>query len=225
MAGIPILVALIIEGYISKFKGFGIELESKLNAPLKRSELIVESRNVIEDDLNEEDRSRLASDVMGRAGEMEKASVRALKRKTDEDPGLIKNTQRLSFVMGKENYYTQYAIQDYLQILENVKYLEVRERNGDLECVLPKEAISQRGEGGFVSALEGNTVKTEYQGIAIYDSVGADETLSTILEKFLSKELPFLPVTENRKLVGIIEKDYLFYVKNGWWHPNCNNAW
>jgi len=88
VAGVPLLLALVAGGYIGKFKGFGIELESKLKSPVRSIDL-------------------KATDAMADLRGNEKESTERLPDFTNEQ---IKRTKRLSFISGKRNYYGTNAI-------------------------------------------------------------------------------------------------------------------
>ena len=92
ISGLPILIALIVGGYIHKFKGFGIELETSLKNPIGQVNLI-------------------ATDVLESISGRDKGSISSVEKLPSSE--LIKY-HRLSFVNGKRNYYDEYIFcEDY----------------------------------------------------------------------------------------------------------------
>ena len=100
----PLLFALITGGYIKRFKGFGIELESQLKNPIKNTTLLV-------------------SDVIDELPSDEKKSNKYLAYISQETRNKI---ERLSFNLGNKNYYNTYVIKEYLRAMPNIKYFEFR---------------------------------------------------------------------------------------------------
>lgn len=105
VAATPIIVALIIAGYISKFKFSGMELE-------------MVGQKEVEDFpfLNNQTTDILTGTRMG-----EKLSVDELLTKDKSDREVV---TVLSFELRLRNYYTAQAIETYLELMPNVRYFE-----------------------------------------------------------------------------------------------------
>ncbi|MFT5282401.1 MAG: hypothetical protein ACI94Z_001228 [Yoonia sp.] len=111
---LPILIALVVGGYIAKFKGFGIELEGKLEAPVNSIQL-------------------KATDAIEEFPGNEKESMPDLFRVSETHRFAAK---RLSFNLDKKNYYGLHAIEEYISALPNIEYFEVKRANGEFVCLL-----------------------------------------------------------------------------------------
>jgi hypothetical protein len=117
MVGVPLLVGLIAGGYITKFKGFGVELETRLKNPVTVLRL------------------KAVDAIMFLHGD-EKQSAGRLKNLSEQQ---IKNTKRLSFITGRINYYGIEAIAEYLRTFRNLEYIEIKKESHEFVCLIPVE--------------------------------------------------------------------------------------
>ena len=199
ISGAPLLVALIAGGYIAKFKGFGIELESKLNSPVKTLTL-------------------KATDVIAGIAGDNKQSVDRLPNFTDDQ---IERTKRLSFISGRDNYYGTDAIIRYMEKLRNLEYLEVKTESGEFICLLPASEFKSNNENRcnveishnkvsrFRRALEENKVTKDYSHVCIKLTVGQDEGLLDVLQKLrnINQKIAVV-VNSDGQFIGILtERD------------------
>lgn len=193
VAGVPLLIALIVGGYITKFKGFGIELESKLNTPIRTLSL-------------------KATDAIVSLPETEKQSERYLESLTQDQ---INRTKRLSFIANKRDYYNTYHVEMYLRKLHHLEYLEVKRENEEFVCLIPiKElnideindvsfGIEQIDK--FINALRENKVVSTYRHVCIDLTVRQDEGLISVLEKLRNANRKDVVVVDSeRKFVGLL---------------------
>ena len=205
------LVALIAGGYIKKFKGFGLELESKLQAPVASLDLKV---------------SDAITDMPGG----EKESVHRLHNLSDAE---IKNIKRLSFVLEKKNYYGAHAIMEYLQALKYLEFIEVKKQSGKFVCLIPISAFQNTGECNnniekynydrvkrFRIALEQKTLLSEFSGVCVSTTVKHNDGLIGVLELLrinnsefaivVSPEGEFIGTVTSREIEKRIADDVLY---------------
>jgi len=189
IVGIPILLGLITGGYIHKFKGFGIELETLLENPIGEINLI-------------------ATDVLRGIPGDEKKSLEYLRKLSKKEKAEI---QRLSFVSQKPNYYKNNVIVRYIEQLHKLEYIEVKKDDGTFVSLLPVKALMEGDQpsrnkiGVFIEALEQDRLKEKFPNDAIMDSVKIDDSIIDILPKIRSSRQGVLPVvSEKGILAGVI---------------------
>lgn len=191
VAAVPLLIALFAGGYIKKFKGFGIELESLLQNPIGRVSLI-------------------ATDVLEGLPVHEKGTYRQLQRLSDEKRAQVK---RLSFTILKRDYYGADAIRAYLDGLPNLEYFEVKKVDGSFLYLIPVEIFKDMpdmpnmyiGLDRFIMAIEENSIVEMFGESAIDESVVEDESLVGIVPKIRASKFGVLPVvSESGRLIGIV---------------------
>jgi len=188
IAGIPVLLGLLAGGYITKFKGFGIELETLLENPLGEINLI-------------------ATDVLhGIPGE-QKQSLMYLQ---ELSPKKRAEVQRLSFISERRDYEED-TIVKYIEQLPRLEYIEVKKDNSTFVSLLPAKIFMEGDQPNhnniraFISALKEGRVKEKFPDEAITDSVKTDDSVVNILPKVRSSRHGLLPViSEKGYLVGII---------------------
>jgi hypothetical protein len=166
-AGLPLLVGFVVGGYITKFKGFGLELESKLRSPVVTLNLT-------------------ATSSMATLPGDEKLSVSRLDDFTEDQ---VDRTKRLSFITGRLDHYDPSAIISYLTALQNLEYFEVKKETGEFVCLVPvlefKRRTNQNNENKFsyhevqrfVAALEANKVSIDYSHVCVSLTVSQDTSL------------------------------------------------
>lgn len=189
ISGLPILIALIVGGYIHKFKGFGIELETSLKNPIGQVNLI-------------------ATDVLESISGRDKGSISSVEKLPSSE--LIKY-QRLSFVNGKRNYYDEYAIERYIELLPMLKYIEIKQSNGKFFGLMPAELLKKNGRpnsqkiSSFIKGIEDKDLSERFGDNIIFEAVDSDTSVLKLLPKVRSSKFQFLPVTTiNGYLSGII---------------------
>jgi hypothetical protein len=192
---LPVLVGLFVSGYISKFKGFGIELESKLEAPVSSIQLT-------------------ATDAVDELPGNEKESVGDLHQITERQK---REARRISFNLDKKNYYGSHAIEKYIDTLPNIEYLEVKKENGEFVCLLPISLFKVDKEYGvevntkyeainrFRISLDENTVLSEFSEAVITLTVQSSSSLIEVLRTLRTNDSYVAAVvSKERKLVGVI---------------------
>lgn len=188
VAGVPLLIALIAGGYIKRFKGFGIELESLLRNPIGRVNVI-------------------ATDVLEGLPFHEKGTYDQLQRLSDKNREKIK---RLSFISGKKDYYGPDAVNEYLEGLPYLEYFEVKKADGCFLYIIPvdifKSAQNMHGMlERFIRAMEENNIAEIFGDDAIGESVAEEESLVSIVPKIRENKFSVLPVVSSSgRLIGIV---------------------
>lgn len=197
VAGVPLLIALVAGGYIGKFKGFGLELESKLRSPVRSLDL-------------------KATDAITSLRGDEKESTARLPDFTNDQ---IERTKRLSFVSGRRQYYGTNAIYRYLKKLRNLDYLEVKRETGEFLCLVPVEEFKKQNDincnepvgysdreiDRFRIALEKNDVCSTYSNTCIDLIVKQDEGLIEVLKKLRNTNKDAaVAVDSEKRFVGLI---------------------
>lgn len=194
VAGIPILVALLAGGFISKFKGFGIELEGELRTPVDEGSFI-EAPDVL----------LQASDIAEQAEEIAKASLDQLYQLVPEKREKVK---RLRFVM--RGHYVREVIQEYFRELPNLQFLEIRDQSDILRCILPKQAINATNIQTFVDALREETVPQDFRPVSVNIPILPKDNLLVAIEKLRNSGLESLPVLDGTKVVGLLDRSSAF---------------
>ncbi len=186
---LPILIALIVGGYIHKFKGFGIELETSLKNPIGQVNLI-------------------ATDVLESISGTEKGSTSSIEALSDSER---LKYQRLSFVIGKRNYYGENAIERYIELLPMLKFIEIKKSDGKFFGLMPAELLKENGRpnyqkiNNFIKGIEEKDLSERFGDNIILEAVLIDTSILKLLPKARSSKFQFLPVTtKNGYLAGII---------------------
>jgi hypothetical protein len=185
VAGIPILVALIVGGYIVKFKGFGLEIETRLKNPLGISNLKVMDAQEAKPGQEKEDLHVLEGmTVSGRAAK-----------------------ERLMMYTGRNNY-VDWAVHEYLVALPNLQFIEIRDEKERFGCLIPIDIVKNAQDTKkLVDAISNNRVTSEFPQ-AETEYVKTTDNLLTILPKVRESKHGWLPVVKDRKIfIGIITKE------------------
>lgn len=189
VSGIPILIALIIGGYITKFKGFGIELETLLQNPIDRVDLV--ALDAVEE-LNGED----------------KRSLEYLENLSKQAKGRI---QRLSFNIDKRRYYISDIVIEYLRELKNLKFIELKSIKGAFLGLFPVENLKEANKvdlkkiNEFINSLSEGNFLNKFKDDIIQDKIKDTDSLIDVLPRLRESKLDILPVvTKGNRFLGII---------------------
>ena len=190
VSAIPLIIALIIGGYIKSFKGFGFELETTLKEPLSYFDLAT-------------------SMALSSIGRMDKRSVEDLLQKEDI---ARRKVSRLRFILSNKNY-GESVIRNYMQYLPNLEYFEIIHANGAFICLIPISIFLNRqdppndGITTFISALENNRISNFYNDVMIpSNSIEEDMNLLEVLQTMRDKRLETAAVVnKNRIALGVIK--------------------
>jgi hypothetical protein len=166
VATLPLLLALIFGGYVKVIKGFGIELEMRIEEP------------IISLDLN-------ATEVLTSSPSIEKRYIEDLERLSADRKRKI---ARLRFISGRPNYYSFNAISAYIRQLPNLEYFEVIRPSGTFICLVPiylfreNEEIQMNELTRFVNALQDNRIPRLYSQDITTFSVRSEQSIVEVLE-------------------------------------------
>ncbi|MEM9283391.1 MAG: hypothetical protein AAGA96_16330 [Verrucomicrobiota bacterium] len=171
VASFPMVLGLFIAGYITRFKGFGVELESQLNKTSIAS-IDLTARDAVADIPGDEKRS------MGYLNDLSRDR--------------IDSTQWLRFESGRSGY-TSRGVYEYIERLTNLQFLEILRPDGSFVAFIPIDAVKTVEHGDvvpdrralekFVGALEDDNVPAEFRREVITTQVGNNEGLISVLTK------------------------------------------
>lgn len=189
VASIPLIIAILRSNLIRKFKGFGFELETRLQEPVGRINLV--AVNALMD---------LPSD--------EKQSHAYLKNLSDTKRMQI---QRLTLREGRREYYKVPVLYEYIRYLPNLRYLEVLSNEGNFIALIPielfrtEEFIDEQKLHMFVELLANNEVANFLPHSIIRDTISESENLIDALPIVRKSKYGLLPViSHNGNMLGVI---------------------
>jgi len=197
LAGVPVLVGLIAGGYIKKFKGFGVELETVLERPVT-------------------DLSLVATDAMFTLSGDMKEGIERLRYLTREQ---IEGTKRLGFISGRPHYYIPEAVHEYFNALSYLEYIEIKKEPGEFISLIPMGVFREQPTGDrlnekkfnpreiahLVYALETNTVLKEYEAVSIDTTVQKNTDLLMALKTLHgSRKKMAAVIDENHRFIGLL---------------------
>lgn len=196
IAIMPILVALFVGGYITKFKGFGVELESALKETVSTSIELKASEAI--------------ADILGD----EKQSMAYLR---DMSIPKALSIRWLVFELGRKNYYSPQSIKTYLTKLSNIDFLDIRTKKGQFVCYLPKKYFKKEDAAiqdglfdmdkirQFIVSLENEEIEEKYAGIAISVAVKSTDNLMQVLKTLRDENVNMAAVTsEQGRYLGVL---------------------
>jgi len=189
VAGVPLLAALIVGGYIKSFKGFGVELEASLSKPVTNIELTA---------------TEAMDDVLGD----EKRSINYLHGLSLRER---KSISRLVLVQGRIDYYRPHALDTYLHELTGLKYIEIRNQQGQFVALIPISEfkhgakINNNQLGEFIHVLEQSQVLQRYSKSVITVHITKDTGLIESLKVMRRHRIQQLVVLdENGDFQGLL---------------------
>lgn len=197
IAILPIILSLFIGGFITRFKGFGVELESTLKAP-------VASLNLT------------ASDAVADIPGDEKQSFMYLERLSYEKK---QGTRWLLFRSGKKNYYTASGIEMYMKEFPNLEYFEIKSESGDFICFIPVSVFKMTDKNNiieinyenlqkFIRAIEENNITVIFSESAITLKISSEQGLVEVLKVMRAEKAHFAAViSPSGKYVGVVFAD------------------
>ena len=187
VAGVPLLAALIVGGYIKSFKGFGVELEASLNKPVTNLELS-------------------ATEAMEEVQGDEKRSLSFLQNLKEK-----RRISRLVLFQGRSNCYHPHVLDRYLHELRGLKYIEIRNSSQKFVALIPIKEFKRGGSindkplDDFIRVLEQSQVLQRYSTSLITAYVTEDTGLIESLKIMRRKRLQQLVVLdENEVFKGVL---------------------
>lgn len=202
LSGIPILVGLVYSGIIKTLKIFDIELEMNLGEKL--------------------DPNLIGKVTVFPSNEVTKSSMRFLFELPED---VKKNVQRLRFILGKQNYYDEYVVQEYLKELRNLRFLEIIDSEGKFIGLIPAKSLKSRHDRDrefenqyltkLIRSIETKTVIEAFNNM-ITDTVTNEDSLVEAFSKINSSKQgkrigmndQILPVTNKEgEMVGLVSRN------------------
>ncbi len=190
----PALFSLIIGGYIGKFKGFGVELESAIKAPITSLDLT-------------------ASDALADIPGDEKKSMNYLDNMSRSKANSIR---WLLFISGKRDCYGEWAVKEYLRRLPNLEFFEIRSKSGEIICFIPIEAFKTNMENiddqfdsnrirSFIEAINEDSVPSEFADLSITLRIQSNAGLVDVLKRMRSENTKLAAViSETGRYIGVV---------------------
>lgn len=192
VAGVPILVSLIVGGYIRKFKGLGVEIETRLKSKIGTTDL-------------------LATDALEHIEGADKGTLSFLYDTPTEE---LSKRERLKLVEGRRDYYNVFAFSLYLERLVNLKFLEIQDQVGRFRYLVSIRAFKSNAEirentiNDFLNNLANRTVLPQIEEFVEFNTIKTTEKLLSILPKVRDSKLGCLPVLDDQKhLLGVVTKE------------------
>lgn len=194
VAVLPLLVALFAGGFITRFKGFGVELETTLKAPV--ASLNLTASDIVADISCDEKRSSIYLD--GLSTEKKLAP------------------RWLLFRSGRKKYYTPDGVKKYLSELPNIEYFEIKSESGKFVCFIPISVFrSLPGNDNMdydklklqklIDAIEEDNVPNTFSDSAITLKVPSEQGLVDVLRKLRSEKAGFAAVVSpSGKYLGVV---------------------
>jgi hypothetical protein len=189
VASVPLLLVILNSNIIKKFKGFGIELETRLHEQVGNIKLIAVDA---------------LYDVPGRT----KQSVDYLRSMPATERCSI---QRLTFQSGLREYYRLEAVKEYLRALPNLKYFEIVNEDGKFIAILSAKSfktetyIDDIRLQAFLNDLQENSIVDHFGEILVTEKIEDNEDLLEALSKVRRSRFEYLPVvTNDGYLLGVL---------------------
>jgi hypothetical protein len=187
VSAIPILITIIVGGYIKVFKGFGVELEMRIKEPIKSLDFV-------------------ATDVYISLEGISKQTIAEIDRISIDRK--LKIT-RLQFISNLRHYYESFAISVYMQELPNLEYFEIVGNHGQFICLLPINIFKRQNENelySFISTLEDDRVLQVFGNSAITFTIGQNQSIIEVLETLRAHMLEVAVVQDDKgKVLGLIK--------------------
>lgn len=191
VAALPIIVVLFAGGYITKFSGFGIILESTLKSPIF--------------DNTDKSPVQIISNIAG-----------GLKRTDDALKTLSRKeklaTRYLRFVSG-QSVYRYDIVATYLKALPNLYFFEVVDSNNYFVYLLPIEALVTDDSDSaydeekikkFVDSIALNKVPSGFTPKAITTTLAPDTDLIMVLKKMRDDGIRYIGIVRpNGEYLGV----------------------
>jgi hypothetical protein len=194
VASIPLIIAILRSNLIRKFKGFGFELETRLQEPVGRINLL--AVNALMDLPGDEKQSRVYLEHLSNTKRMQ--------------------IQRLTLREGRREYYRVPVLYEYILQLPNLKYFEVLSNEGNFVALIPVELfglegfIDEQKLHKFVELLANNEIANFLHHSIIRDTISENENLIDALPIVRKSKYGLLPViSHNGNMLGVITTELI----------------
>lgn len=152
----------------------------------------------------------------------DKESTGRLANFTDDK---INKTKRLSFITGKSNYYGSSAVKEYLKVLRNIEFLELKKENGEFICLVPVGEFKKKYQENnindnnnisnnrfdfneiedFIESVENMNTRAKYKSVCVDTTVKQDSNLVDVLLQLRKSNKPSAVVIDgDGGFVGLI---------------------
>lgn len=186
---IPILVGLFSGGYITSFKGLGIEIEAALQEPVK-------------DRIKLKATEAKAAEVLSSSSRKLKQTITHLQQLTADER---KSIQRITF---KNNYqwYSAVAVKEYIKLLPNASIIEiVDDKLRFLGAIRTKDIKGL--EGLFVEAVKAGNIKEKFIQDYVTKYIDSDISAIQALKIIKDNKLGFLPMLNgDHTMKGVVTR-------------------
>jgi len=196
---IPLILALIISGYLKSFKGFGLEVviqDTTINKAQQEFGLGLKKVGVIDGIKDVE--------AIERKQTTESAAREQLDSLEEGSPEKFRTINVLLLKNGVS--YEIGALKQYLTRLNKLKFIEIVDKDGKFLFLLPLNEVgfSDESQKRFLEALQTEQINSIYKNDTITETVSLDDSLRKVMNKFTEAGSNYLPVIENDKLKYII---------------------
>lgn len=189
VSGAPLLIALFVGGYVTSFKGFGVELEAKLKRPVEEMEL----------------GATTSAEAARETENVEKGGISALVGMAEAERRRIK---RLSFIEGRKGYYGPRAIRAYLQHLNQIEFIEIKDKRGKFIALIPAAYLEEENRVlKLIESIEDSDVVSQFQEVAITEVIREDLNLVDALKAMRKERLKRIVVVDfSQRFVGVLSR-------------------
>lgn len=184
---LPVLIVMFTGGYISSFKGFGIEIEASLKEPVE-NRITLAARKAIVGDISEQ-----------------KGTLAHLYELSEEEKNSI---ERLQF-KNKYPSYASDAVKQYLKILPKLEYIELLDdKSKFIGVMLASDLLGK--EEQFVTSLESGNILIDFSKLIVTHYVDSNTSAIDTLDRMRRNNEKFLPLlNSNHSMEGVVTESSL----------------
>jgi len=192
ISAFPILIGLFLGGYITSFKGLGIEIEASLREPVSTIVPLVAKK------------AKAASALIGETSTL-KGSVTHLLSLPEEEKRSI---ERLVF-KNKYPSYSSKAIKTYINNLSNLEYIELLDENSKfIGVMLASDLIGK--ESQFVDSLRSGNILIDFSKFIVTNYVDSNTSALDALDRMRRNNAKYLPLlNESHTMEGVVTESSL----------------
>jgi CBS domain-containing protein len=188
----PILIGLFAGGYITSFKGLGIEIEASLQKPV--SKIVTLAAKEV----------KVATAIVGENSGL-KNSVEHLSNLSEKEKNSI---ERLIFT-NKSSSYSADGVVTYISSLPKLEYIELRDLESKFIGVMLASDLSGN-ENKFVTSLKSGNVLVVFGKHIVTKYVDKDTSAIDTLDRMRRNNENFLPLLDrDNTMKGIITESSL----------------
>jgi len=186
---LPILVGLFSGGYITSFKGLGIEIEAALQEPVK-------------DRISLKATQAKAAESLSSSSGHTKGTITHLQQLSDDEK---KSIQRLTF-KNKYLWYSASAVKTYIKLLPKAQIIEIVDDNLRFLGAIRTRDIKGL-EKLFVDAVKAGNIKEKFIQVYVTKYIDSDISAIQALKIIKDNKLSFLPMlNRDSTLKGVVTR-------------------